>query len=686
MLVNRRTPLGPTLAVLLAAAPAAGAPEPSAPDTHAADHADEPHAPPSHDDQAELQDLVDGLGSPDDSSLGSELLLFADIPVVITGSRGEQPLNLSPVPVSVLTADDLHYGGLTNIPEALRFVPGVSVVRTNRNLYGVGVRGLNHWASERTLTLIDGRDAEIPYRAVPDWMTLPLFMEDIQRIEVVRGPGGASWGANALNGVINIITKDPLETQGVLLSSRVNEFGDTHNFARWGAAAGKWSWRLSVGYVDQKSAENAISEDTFSSDDFAQQLIVDAKAVYRASEDTTISLGMGYSGTDRNDTFPLGFDAGDERMDDLRSFLRLDHRFADGAALYLQWSGMYDDRNEPTTSHAESFSSNVDAQLTLAPIGPHTISVGGNFRWTRVELHGDPSQLEHFPGRRSIDEYAGGVFVQDRIELNERTWLDAQLRVDDNSQAQTDWSGRIALLHALDHDKRHIVRVAAARSFRSLNPEFRSAGRAGVIEVIPGYNADNESVWAIEAGYNGRLTDHLTLRVDGYYQRYQEFLGAVFTQPLPMAIFTIDNNGDADGYGVETELTLRGDHAQASLWYAYQGFSRENPSVQIRSYDPPEHSVGASARVFLGDGWTFNANYRFMDAVPFKNSPGYAEGVAASHRLDLTLAKSFADGLGEVQVGVEDLFNKTVEAEQEFGFGAAETPGRTLFVRVQLKF
>ncbi len=617
---------------------------------------------------------------------GAELLLFEDIPVVVTASRSAQPISLSPAPVSILTSDDIHFGGLTNIADALRFVPGVDVVRTDRNRYGVGVRGLNIWASERTLTLIDGRDTEIPFMGAPDFKSLPILMEDIDRIEVVRGPGGAAWGANALNGVVNIISKDPDQTLGVLASMRVNEFGEIYSQFRWGAADGNWSWRVSAGYQDQKSSAETVPGSTFVSHDFNRQVIVDSKVVYKPSSDDKLTFGIAFSGAERSDTSVFHVsENGDEQLNDSRFFARLDHKFADGGSAYVQWSGLYDNRDQPDLAHAISLSNNLDAQINLSKLGAHSISFGGNVRSTQINLPQDFPAQAYFPGGESLSEYSIGAFGQDRIDLASDMWLEGQLRFDYQSGTKMDWSGRLALLYALDTPQRHVIRVAIARAFRSLGLQFRESETPGFISQVPSPGISNEGAWAVEAGYNGRLSDALTLRIDGYYQRYAGLIGLIQVSSAPIAVAAQDTGG-ADTFGLESELALKGDAGQLSIWYAYHAYSSGQADANVRAFLPPSHSAGLTGRLNLPDDFTFNANYRYTNATEFPGSGGFVLPISPTHRLDLTLSKSFAEGRGEFTLGVEDVFNRTVSAAQESFAGAARLPGRTVFARIQLKF
>src|SRR4029079_6815242 len=116
--------------------------------------------------------------------------------------------------VFVLTSEDIKRSGATSIPEALRMVPGVHVARSNAHTWAISIRGFNAQYSNKLLVLIDGRSVYTPTFSGVYWDAQDYVLEDIDRIEVIKGPGGTLWGANAVNGVINIITKEARKTQG----------------------------------------------------------------------------------------------------------------------------------------------------------------------------------------------------------------------------------------------------------------------------------------------------------------------------------------------------------------------------------------------------------------------------------------------------------------------------------------
>src|SRR5437870_3753865 len=161
---------------------------------------------------------------------------------VTTVSTKPEPLSSTPAAVKVVTGDDIRRMGALSIPEALRYIPGVEVARVDNRQYAITARGFNGTVANKLLVLIDGRSVYTPLFSGVFWDAQDTLMEDIARIEVIRGPGATLWGANAVNGVINVITKSAEETQGLLLSGGGG--GEERGFG--GAnALGRWTHRIS---------------------------------------------------------------------------------------------------------------------------------------------------------------------------------------------------------------------------------------------------------------------------------------------------------------------------------------------------------------------------------------------------------------------------------------------------------
>jgi iron complex outermembrane receptor protein len=622
-----------------------------------------------------------------------------EVQIVLSASRQPQKIGELSVPVSIITAEDIHYSGLTTIPDILTFTPGVDVLALDRNTYATGVRGLHGRYSNRVLSLLDGRDAESSVFGGPEFFRLPLFMEDIERIEVVRGPGGAAWGANAFTGVINVITKDPNDCLGWLGSTTFNDFGDSYTHLRWGDKAGKWRWRFSSGYEDRETSDDAIADDHFYSHDFSRNYRYDWKAIYDSSETTKWSMGAGYSHIEEGN-----FDAGSgtykrelRRFETGRSFARIDKAFSDTTTGHIQWFGNFALTKYPDALSTYTAENDIESQLNFIPAINHNVSIGGNFRHIHITSSAIGGDQGYTFRDGSADEYWAGLFAIDRWKATGRLTVEGQIRGDWYSETQTDWSARLTTLYTLNEERQRVLRFSAAKAFRAPLLTQREGQKHAGTHFIPGLywfniiapdDLKNEETWSLEAGYSEQLNKWLTFRADLYYQRLERLLGDK-TLPDPLGVWrtleTLDNIDGADSYGCEAELTANTKVGKFSSWYAINKFYLDRSDQQVDAYLPAPHKAGLTARVFLPYDSTLNMNYRFTSATSGKHadlstytSPG------VSHRFDISVAKQIAGGNGELMLGVSDLFNRINDPVEDTW--KHPTPGRTFFVRLQLKF
>jgi outer membrane cobalamin receptor len=636
-----------------------------------------------------------------------------DVPVVFSAARQPQKIGQLSVPVSVITDEDIHYSGLTNIPEILQFVPGVDVLRCDRNHYALGVRGLHEVWSDRTLALIDGRNLNSPLFGGADWQLLPLLMEDIKRIEVVRGPGGAAWGANAFNGVINIITKEPEDCLGYTSSTTWSHFGDNYNYFRYADKSGPWSWRTSVGYEDRKSSHDAVSADyemdkpdlewlfpspfsTFEVRDFARNWRFDNKMIYRSSDQTKWSLGAAAGHFEEGDFEMLGyFPQKDERHDTSRVFVRVDHDFGQDTQGYLQWFNNYNNSYRPSLLKYTDMENDIEGQLNFK-MGSHKFSAGGNMRLIRID--GKVTDPNDFViDGEPLDEDWVGLFAIDHWQVTDRLAFEGQYRWDKYSETQSDWSTRLSAMYALDKDNRHIIRLSGAKAYRAPLASLRrfrlqrlQIPEYGIYAVNMNPNdLINEEIWSLEAGYTGQFAKGISLRVDSYYQRYNDLIGYHDTpNPWGVIITQADNGEGADALGGEVELAWNQKWGKLSVWHAYNDLDTDRSYEELRAYHPAKHKTGLTARAFLASDVELNANYRFTSRTNFSSDETVKPTtVESTHRLDLSVSKTFADKRGELTVGVADVFNQTeVKAIALARLCNHDTPGRMFFARMQLKF
>jgi|GEM_PF-315811 len=655
------------------------------------------------------EDVLD----PDDDleSLDSALdLMFEDFDVVITAGRSAQRVNQAGAAVSIFTAEDIHYSGVTNIAEALEFIPGMNVTRLDRNRYAIGVRGMGGEVNDRTLFLLDGQQIGGPVAGGADFQRFSILPEDIERIEVVRGPGGAVWGANAFNGVVNVIRKDPRDQGGFMSSTTVNEFGDHSAYLRVGAGDEKFGWRLSAQYDDLETSEDAINNDTIFSRDFSRNTRVDWQAGYSLDESTEMVFGVSFADIERGDFEFIGYQPGmlgielNEEIQSTRFNFKLDHEIDSESSFMVQAYGLYEDVTRPSVWRHNSSDLNVDAQYSFTPAEDHTASVGASLRFSFYDFD---LQDPFFSVRelRGEEQWAGFYFV-DRWQINDRDSLETQARVDWYSGTHTDWSGRLSWVRMLDDEGDHTLRFSIAKAFRAQQVSIRELGAVRSplpsppflpgsfgFTLFPAGELDNEQIYSGEVGYYGRLSDEVTVRVDGFYNHYDDLVG-VLTVPDPTAqgllTNTLANAFGGEAYGFEAEITHTTEKLTLSGWYGFNHFDftdRLDPDPNIRAYRPTEHNAGARARVQLMEDHTLSMNYRYTG----EGQPdGFGDGDwPERHRVDLTWAMDVFDGRGEIMFGVSDVFDETDIVVSPVGtlfVNAFETPGRSIFGRVQIEF
>src|SRR5690606_24900476 len=181
---------------------------------------------------------------------------------VVSVSRRSEPLREAASSIYVITAEDIRRSGFSSIPEILRLAPGVEVARTGAHSWTISIRGFNSDLSNKLLVLIDGRSVYSPLYAGVFWDAQDTLVHDIERIEVISGPGGTLWGANAVNGVINIITRSASETKGSLVELGTGDeqqlsIGLRHGFSLTSDMAA----RTYLKYTDRDGSRSPSGED-----------------------------------------------------------------------------------------------------------------------------------------------------------------------------------------------------------------------------------------------------------------------------------------------------------------------------------------------------------------------------------------------------------------------------------------
>ena len=206
--------------------------------------------------QAEPPAPVDAEAQPE-AALTQELELIKEEESVSIASRYDQPISQAPGNVYVITDDDIRQSGATDLPTVLRRIPGIEVMQVTGADFNVSVRGDNQLTANKLLVMVDGRSIYVDTQGQVYWKAIPVTLPEIKRIEVLRGPASVTYGFNAFDGIINIITKSPEEMRGTTLQFGGGSYGTISSAAIHAGTVGKFGYRLSVGHDQNQQWRNS---------------------------------------------------------------------------------------------------------------------------------------------------------------------------------------------------------------------------------------------------------------------------------------------------------------------------------------------------------------------------------------------------------------------------------------------
>jgi outer membrane receptor protein involved in Fe transport len=541
-------------------------------------------------------------------------LLMADEPVVYTAAKTLQRISDSPAAVTVITEAQIQSSGATNIPDLLRSVPGVDVMEPNKSQANVSIRGFNAIFSNTLLVMVDGRAINQPILGNVFWNTEPLLLTQIKRIEIVRGPGSVLYGANAFNGVINIITKTPaemLETKTPI--SLVGAYGEHESaFTEGTYSTGRtndWALTLGAGYHATEGFGGPQTDQ-----------IHDRSEVPILTADLQKQLRHG----------SLLFSA---RNSDAKTDLSADIVVpnADFHTSSVSLSYATDHEANPITAHAygnffrlsgnnfyasdSALSLDVQQQRQLS--AKHTLIYGGNYRADQSTFTLTGPDRQH--------EQLWGLYLQDQYQIGAATSLFAGLRWDQHSVYGSQVSPRLSLVHHLSPDQS--VRLSYGTAFRA--PTLIETYLDLTQPLVPGLDiklAGNtsltpEKIASTEAGYRVDMRGgYVGLSV--FYNRISDIIATAPVQfapspPFPAGIPTevqYQNQGTARAFGLELEGSFQikdGWHGLAN--YAYQDVRNDNGQPTDLS---PKHKVNLVVESDSRRRWTaYSAVHFVSDSV-----------------------------------------------------------------------
>ncbi|CAN5123981.1 TonB-dependent receptor plug domain-containing protein [soil metagenome] len=452
------------------------------------------------------------LGNIDELSLED----LANIRITSVSKRSEL-LSEAPASIFVITGDDIRRAGATTLPEAMRLAPNLQVARVDARNYAVTARGFNNAFENKLLVLIDGRTVYTPLFSGVFWDAQDVVLEDVARIEVISGPGATLWGANAVNGVINVITKSAAETQGVLLAVGAGKDEKSGAFRYGGAFGDGANYRVYGKYIENDDTRRATGIPVLTG--WRRQQVGFRTDWGNASQGTTLQ-GDAYEGS----LHQAGTQ--DIRISGANLLGRFNTKLAGGSDFNVQAYWDHTERNQPGAfiEHLNTF--DLQLQHSLTPAQDHSLIWGAGYRLGLDRLQNDKA-FAFLPA--SLNMYWGNVFIQDEIALSEQLRLTAGAKIESNNYTGLEFLPTLRL--AWKAAQNTLVWGSASRSVRipsRIDRDFYAPPVPTLVNGVERYtlaggpNFQAEVANVVELGYRVQPSPTLSYSATLFSSRYDK--------------------------------------------------------------------------------------------------------------------------------------------------------------------
>ena len=622
---------------------------------------------------------------------------------VTSVSKKEQKLSRTAAAVFVITQEDIQRSGASTLPDLLRMAPGVDVAQINTNSWAISIRGFNSRYSNKVLVLVDGRSVYTPTFSGVYWEHLDLPLEDIERIEVIRGPGASVWGANAVNGVINIITKPAAATQGGRVSAMAGSEVYAGDALRYGARAGaRGAYRVFAQYGH--NGGSLLGNGAPAADGWARM-----HAGFRSDWELSREDGLTVEGESftsrqgemlRSSFWGTPFDRlSANRASDIGGDLlaRWTHTAPGGSGTELQ--AYYDTYQRTEFGVREDIRTfDLDFQDHLALGARHDVVWGSGYRVTASSAAGQ--MISFTPPSRTDRLYSG--FFQDEIQVGADVWLTVGSKLEHNSYTgfEVEPNVRIAWVPS----NRHTLWAAFGRSIRqparvetSIAATLASipldANTTEILRLIGNPALDAETAIDFEAGWRTQFSSSASLDVATYLTKYRKLTtiepGTPGLLPGVQSIIEVpllyENLSSALDYGGEVALTWNA----TPRWRIVPNYSFLHMNVRVdpQSQDTtsigaaicaPTHMAGVRSLVDLTRKVEFDQWLSWTGRLPGTGVAGYA-------RLDARIARRFGESV-EISLGGENLLRPGTVQFGDFNRVVSTAIQRSVYGKIQWTF
>lgn len=571
---------------------------------------------------------------------------------VTSVSKRSEAAGQAPASIYVITPDDIRRSGALSLPEALRLAPSLTVQRVDALDYSITARGFSGMESaNKLLVLIDGRSVYTPTSSGVEWDAQHVLLDDVDRIEVNSGPGGVLFGANAVNGVVDVRTKSAYETQGLLASIAAGTLASDARL-RIGGVVGSAAFRVFATAYGRGELENSRPDDATKGWDG----VMGGFRVDWAGESRKVTVQGDAYENNIDDSF--GIAGGVEGANLLARFTQ---DLAGGDAIEIQAYADHTRRKARLVYDALD-TYDVQFQHSLAERGRHQLTWGAGLRRTKDAFRTlmEP-QLLSPPSRRTT---ISNIFVQDRVRLARRLDLTLGLKLEDNTYTRSEWlpSGRLAWRP----DDKSVVWASASRAVRNPSRIERDFFIDGL--VVPG-RFGSEKLTAYEVGYRAQPLANFAFSATGYHHRYDELRTNDLTAPGVLPIF-VSNTMRATITGLEGWA----DWDVTPWWRLSPGLNLLEKDVRLKpgSLDiadfegagaDPSFGVKLRSQMRFDDRFEIDANLRWSDETPKLEADGYV-GAPAYVEADLRVAWRLNEQVELAAIGKNLLHDNHAEASE----------------------
>jgi iron complex outermembrane receptor protein len=601
---------------------------------------------------------------------------------VTSVSKRPERLTDAPASIYVITNDDIRSSGARSLPEALRLAPNLHVARTSASGHVVSARGFASTSANKLLVLIDGRSVYTPLFSGVFWDAQDVMLEDVERIEVISGPGGTLWGTNAVNGVINIITRPASDTQGTLVAAGAGNRESEGAIRHGGTVGEQGHYRIYGKYFDRDptTVNGSPREDAWHKgqagfradwDGMADYFSVQGNA-YRGSEGQPEPGTISLAGIDMAlDTISIS---------GVNLTARWDRRLDNGSSLMLL---AYYDRTERTVPPVFAETLDIlDVQFlhTLQTAGRHTFAWGAEYRYAMDDV--DNRQfIEFLPAREELAW--ASLFAQDEMLLRDDLRMVLGARIEHNDYTGYEFLPNLRL--AWNATANHMLWTAASRAVRSPSRldhdtfvpwPFPGPGTPPYL-LAGGPDVRSEIATVYELGYRGRLTPGATFSATVFRADYDHLRSLELHPDGTHLLYGNEKEGDTTGIEMWGSYQARPDwRLSAGLMILDMDLRRKPGSSDTSGMsdlgNDPNYQWQLRSTLDITPRHEFDLMVRHVDDLPDPAVPSYTA-------LDARLGWRFNQD-AELSLTLENLFDR---AHPEFAQQTIQGEyGRSAFLKL----